>query len=163
MALQSLFIRGWKQLSAYRLMITTYMNDITININGGNNQILPNATEAVQNFYGDQFAEKILSNTVVDKELCPEVGKLSLYVDKVNLPDYIAQLSECQNATELAKVVIYMFEQEPKLTEEEIVKERFISILLPLATKITKGRTIDNLRARINDALLSRPKPNRIK
>ena len=163
MALQPLFIRGWKQLSAYRLMITTYMNDITININGGNNQILPNATEAVQNFYGDQFAEKILSNTVVDKELCPEVGKLSLYVDKVNLPDYIAQLSECQNATELAKVVIYMFEQEPKLTEEEIVKERFISILLPLATKITKGRTIDNLRARINDALLSRPKPNRIK
>ena len=163
MALQPLFIRGWKQLSAYRLMITTYMNDITININGGNNQILPNATEAVQNFYGDQFADKILSNTVVDKELCPEVGKLSLYVDKVNLPDYIAQLSECQNATELAKVVIYMFEQEPKLTEEEIVKERFISILLPLATKITKGRTIDNLRARINDALLSRPKPNRIK
>lgn len=38
------------------------MNDITININGGNNQILPNATEAVQNFYGDQFAEKILGN-----------------------------------------------------------------------------------------------------
>lgn len=36
------------------------MNDITININGGNNQILPNATEAVQNFYGDQYAEKIL-------------------------------------------------------------------------------------------------------
>ena len=139
------------------------MNDITININGGNNQILPNATEAVQNFYGDQFAEKILSNTVADKELCPEVGKLSLYVDKVNLLDYIAQLSECQNATELAKVVIYMFEQEPKLTEEEIVKERFICILLPLATKLTKGRTIDNLRARINDALLSRPKPNRIK
>ena len=163
MALQPLFIRGWKQLSAYRLMFTTYMNDITNNINGGNNQILPNATEAVQNFYGDQFAEKILSNTVVDKESCPEVGKLSLYVDKVNLPDYIAQLSECQNATELAKVVIYMFEQEPKLTEEEIVKERFISILLPLATKLTKGRTIDNLRARINDALLSRPKPNRIK
>ena len=144
-------------------MFTTYMNDITININGGNNQILPNATEAVQNFYGDQFAEKILSNTVVDKESYPEVGKLSLYVDKVNLPDYIDQLSECQNATELAKVVIYMFEQEPKLTEEEIVKERFISILLPLATKLTKGRTIDNLRARINDALLSRPKPNRIK
>lgn len=139
------------------------MNDITININGGNNQILPNATEAVQNFYGDQFAEKILSNTATDKESCPEVGKLSLYVDKVNLPGYIVQLSECQNATELAKVVIYMLEQEPKLTEEEIVKERFINILLPLATKLTKGRSIDNLRARINDALLARPKHNRIK
>ena len=30
MAFQPLFIRGWKQLSAYRLMFTTYMNDITI-------------------------------------------------------------------------------------------------------------------------------------
>ena len=56
-----------------------------------------------------------------------------------------------------------VYQSLAKLTEEEIVKERFISILLPLATKITKGRTIDNLRARINDALLSRPKPNRIK
>lgn len=139
------------------------MNDITININGGNNQILPNATEAVQNFYGDQFAEKILGNPASDDASIPEVGKLSLYIDKVNLPGYVAQIGECQTATELAKVVIYMFEQEPKLTEEEIVKERFISILLPLATKLTKGRTIDNLRARINDALLSRPKPNRIK
>ena len=139
------------------------MNDITININGGNNQILPNATEAVQNFYGDQFAEKIHANPASDGASIPEVSKLSLYIDKVNLPGYISQIGECQNATELAKVVIYMFEQEPKLTEEEIVKERFISILLPLATKLTKGRTIDNLRARINDALLSRPKPNRIK
>ena len=52
---------------------------------------------------------------------------------------------------------------ESRLTEEEIVKERFIRLLLPFATKLEKGRTIDNLRARINDALLSRPKPNRIK
>ena len=163
MAFQPLFIRGWKQLSAYRLMFTTYMNDITININGGNNQILPNATEAVQNFYGDQFAEKILSNTVVDKGSCPEVGKLSLYIDKVNLPGYISQIGECLNATEFARTVISIFEQESRLTEEEIVKERFIRLLLPFATKLEKGRTIDNLRARINDALLSRPKPNRIK
>ena len=139
------------------------MNDITININGGNTQILPNATEAVQNFYGDQFAEKILGKPASDGASSPETDKLSLYINKVNLPGYVAQIGECQTATELAKVVIYMFEQEPKLTEEEIVKERFISILLPLANKLTKGRTIDNLRARINDALLSRPKPNRIK
>ena len=50
-----------------------------------------------------------------------------------------------------------------KGAKEEIVKERFIRLLLPFATKLAKGRTIDNLRARINDALLSRPKPNRIK
>ena len=59
------------------------MNDITININGGNNQILPNATEAVQNFYGDQFAEKILGATTLDSTPIPEVSKLSLYIDKV--------------------------------------------------------------------------------
>lgn len=139
------------------------MNDITININGGNNQILPNATEAVQNFYGDQFAERILANPASDGASIPEVSKLSLYIDKVNLPGYISQIGECLNATEFAKVVISIFEQEPKLTEEEIVKERFIRLLLPFATKLAKGRTIDNLRARINDALLSRPKPNRIK
>ena len=139
------------------------MNDVTININGGNNQILPNATEAVQNFYGDQFAEKILGATTLDSTPSPEVSKLSLYIDKVNLPGYISQIGECQTATEFAKVVISIFEQESKLTEEEIVKERFIRLLLPFATKLAKGRTIDNLRARINDALLSRPKSNRIK
>lgn len=139
------------------------MNDVTININGGNNQILPNATEAVQNFYGDQFAEKKLSNTADGIESCPEADKLSLYINKVNIPGYISQIGECLNATEFAKVVISIFEQESKLTEEEIVKERFIRLLLPFATKLSKGRTIDNLRARINDALLSRPKLNRIK
>lgn len=139
------------------------MNDVTININGGNNQILPNATEAVQNFYGDQFAEKNLGAPTLDSTPSPEVSKLSLYIDKVNLPGYISQIDECLNATEFAKVVISIFEQEPKLTEEEIVKERFIRLLLPFATKLAKGRTIDNLRARINDALLSRPKSNRIK
>lgn len=139
------------------------MNDIIFNINGGNNQILPNATEAVHNFYGDQYAEKILGTSTPDSASIPELGKLSLYIDKVNLPDYISQIGECLNATEFARIVISIFEQESRLTEEEIVKERFIRLLLPFATKLAKGRTIDNLRARINDALLSRPKPNRIK
>ena len=43
------------------LLKTTIMNDITININGGNNQILPNATEARQYFYGIQHAEEVPS------------------------------------------------------------------------------------------------------
>nr|WP_297103273.1 hypothetical protein [uncultured Prevotella sp.] len=30
----------------------------TFNISGGNVQILPNATQGIQNFYGDQFAEE---------------------------------------------------------------------------------------------------------
>ncbi len=134
------------------------MSDVTININGGNNQILPNATEAVQNFYGDQFSEKILQQPSTKEDVLPEVEKLSLYINKENLSGYLSQIGECSNATELAKVVVLMCEQEPRLTQEEIVKERFISQLLPFAKKLTKGRGIDNLRARINDAWAARPK-----
>ncbi len=134
------------------------MSDVTININGGNNQILPNATEAVQNFYGDQFAEKILQQPSPKEDVLPEVEKLSLYINKENLSGYLSQIGECNNATELAKVVVQMCKQEPRLTQEEIVKERFISLLLPFAFKLTKGRGIDNIRARINDAWAARPK-----
>ena len=35
------------------------MCDMTINIYGGNNQILPNATEAVQNLYVYDHANKL--------------------------------------------------------------------------------------------------------
>lgn len=134
------------------------MSDVTININGGNNQILPNATEAVQNFYGDQFADKILNEQKRDEVSLPEAERLSLYINKEHIAGYIVQIAECQSAAELAMVVVQMCEQEPRLTQEDIVKERFISLLLPFATKLTKGKGIDNIRARINDAWADRPK-----
>lgn len=134
------------------------MSDVHITINGGNNQILPNATEAVQNFYGDQFAEKMLSDKPHTGELLPEANKLLLYISKENLPRYLSLIGECQSATELGKVVVQMQEEEPKLMKEEIVKERFINLILPFATKLQKGTSIDNIRARINDALANRPK-----
>ena len=134
------------------------MSDVNITINGGINQILPDATEAKQIFYGDQFAEKLLSGESPKEESLPEVDKLSIYINKENIPGYLAQIGECQTATELAKVVVEMAEHEPRLTAEEIVKERFISLLLPFAFKLTKGKTVDNVRARINDAWMKRPK-----
>ena len=134
------------------------MSDVTININGGNNQILPNATEAVQNFYGDRFAEHILKKQDEDDESATQKERLALYINKENINGYLAQIGECNNATELAKVVVQMCEQEPRLTQEEIVKERFIRLLLPFAKRLTKGKGIDNLRARINDAWAARPK-----
>lgn len=134
------------------------MADVNITINGGNNQILPNATEAIQNFYGNQFAEKKPSPSLPKEELMPEMDRLSLYINKENIPGYLAQIGECRTATELAKVVVQMVEQEPRLTEEEMVKERFIKQLLPFASKLTKGTSIDNIRARINDAWARRPK-----
>lgn len=134
------------------------MADVNITINGGNNQILPNATEAVQNFYGDNFAEKQLSGAGMKEEPLPEVDKLSIYINKENIPGYLSLIGECETATELAKVVINMVEQEPKLTTDEMVKARFINLLIPLAFKLTKGISVDNIRARINDAWANRPR-----
>ena len=134
------------------------MSDIIFNISGGNNQILPNATEAVQHFYGDQYAEKILQKETPSDPINPALEKLALYINKESLPTYIAQIGACESATELAKVVVSIAQQDSKLTPEEIVKERFIKLLLPFASKLTKGKGIDNLRARINDAWSTRPK-----
>lgn len=39
-------------------MMTTNTPSVSIQIYGGNNQILPNATYAVQNFYGDELASQ---------------------------------------------------------------------------------------------------------
>ena len=134
------------------------MSDIIFNISGGNNQILPNATEAVQHFYGDQYAEKIFQKETPSEPINPALEKLALYINKESLPTYIAQIGACESATELAKVVVSIAQQDSKLTPEEIVKERFIKLLLPFAPKLTKGKGIDNLRARINDAWSTRPK-----
>lgn len=46
-----------------------------------------------------------------------------------------------------------MQHQEPRITKEEITKERFISIVKALAPDVKKGNTVSNIRARINDAL----------
>ena len=134
------------------------MSDVHITINGGNNQILPNATEAVQNFYGDKFVEKILPDKLQTEDQLPEANKLLLYISKENLPRYLTLIGECRSTTELGKVVVQMQEEEPRLMKEEIVKERFISLLLPFAKQLFKGTSIDNIRARINDALASRHK-----
>lgn len=135
------------------------MSDVQITINGGNNQILPNATEGIQNFYGDQFADRILSGNQSGEALPAEAQQLLLYIDEERLPRYLALIGECQSATRLGEVVVEMCAQEPKLRKEEIVKARFISLLLPLAKKLTQGTGVDNIRARINDALARQPKP----
>lgn len=134
------------------------MSDIHITIYGGNVQILPNATETVQNFYGDPFGERTPTEKPRTEEPLPEADKLLLYVNEENLGRYLSMIATCQSATELGKVIVEMQENEPRLTKEEIVRERFIRLLLPFATQVTKGLTIDNLRARVNDALAKRPR-----
>lgn len=144
------------------------MNDVKISIHDSIVQVLPNATKAVQNFNGDQFAEKILSKQEATEDsssdaespevASPEAKKLALYIGEESLPAFLDQIRDSNNATELALVVVSMFDQKTKLTEEIVVRSSFIQLLLPFATKITSGRSVNNIRARINDALIARRK-----
>ena len=115
---------------------------------------------ATQNFYDDRPGhDKSDVRQNEDNVLSPEAARLSVYINKVEeLPVYLAQIAECTSALELAKIIVNMAEREPKITPEEIVKERFISLFLPLTPLFVAGKTIDNIRARINLAWARRPK-----
>lgn len=132
-------------------------NNITFNIYGGSNQILPNATKAVQNFYGDQFAHEVLrQDAPAAAPLTDQERRLLVFVEKEeSLRGYLAQLAVCKTAAEVGEVVLMMCENEPKLTEERIVKTKFIENLLPLIPNVKQGLSIDNLRVQINNALLN--------
>ena len=103
------------------------MSDITITIHGGNNQILPNATEAIQNFYvGEYCGETSQEEGDGRSGLMPETIRFRAYINKEeDLERYLAQIVECRTVTELAQVILVMQENELKITPEEMVKERF--------------------------------------
>ena len=93
------------------------------------------------------------------QELSPEAKRLFAYINNVEeLTVYLTRLSGCVTSEELALVVVSMVESGTGINKEMMVKERFIKLLLPLAPGITSGRSIDNIRARINDAWARRPK-----
>ena len=62
-------------------------------------------------------------------------------------------MAACTTAKEIGEVVAIMAEKEPRLTKEEICKSRFISLLPPLAPKVTEGIKVDNLRIHIDNAV----------
>lgn len=134
------------------------MADVKITIFGGNNQIIPNATQAVQNFYGKEFNTRQENGSEPTESIPPEWQRLAIYISKEKLPDFLEQISHCITATEIAQVVVNMIEKDSKLTKETIVTERFISLLLPFALNVEKGATVCNLRQRINDVLAKRPR-----
>lgn len=138
------------------------MCEIIFNIYGGNNQILPNATEANQ--YNGNDSDKA-TDTPDDGQpsamaLTPEAQHLSLYINNVEaLRGYLTLLSRCTCAREVGEVVALMAQKEPALTSEEIIKERFIALLPPLAPQLTKGTSTDNLRIHIDTAWRKRCRP----
>ena len=121
---------------------------IIFQISGGNNQILPNATKAEQNFYGDKYIEEVLKpkDETEEAQLSPEATRLSLYV---------AKLSVCSTAKDIALVVMDMVnDQDVKVDQYNMVKQEFIQVLQPLAPKVTCK--VDNIRKYINEAWYSR-------
>ena len=128
--------------------------NIVFNISGGNNQILPNATKAEQNFYGDKYIEEKLRSKTDNPgpRIDPESARLSLYINNVEaLAEYVAKLSACTNAKELAQVVMDMVKDtDVRVDQDNMVKQEFIEVLQPLAPQVTTG--ISNIRKYINEA-----------
>ena len=82
------------------------MSDIKIIINGGNNLILPNVTNAVLNFYSNGFAEQVQCDNA-----------LIIYIIKENVPHDVVLMGEGNTATNLACVVMDSITNEPLGTQ----------------------------------------------
>ena len=127
-------------------MEDTSKANIVFNISGGNNQILPNAIKAEQNFYGDKYIEQMMKAKTTSQEpvLSPETSRLSLYINNVvALAEYVAKLSACTNAKELAQVVMDMVnDTDVKVDQDIMVKQEFIEVLQPLVLKLLQASVI---------------------
>lgn len=138
----------------------TEKSNCTFHINGGHVQIMPNATQGIQNFYGDQFAEEAIKANAqaaaanATPELTDEEKALLLYINKVEiLKQYTSRLAQCTSAGDIGKIVVDMRRDENvRVDEYEMVRERFINVLLALAPHVASGKTVSNVRQRINDA-----------
>ena len=136
------------------------MSDIIITVNGGNNQIMPNATHAEQHFHYHGVVpppaakpEDKSSSNGEDRQ------RLSIYINKVeDLDKYISLLSTCKTASEVGEVVATMCENEPDIDSDRIAKQSFIRLLLPFIPNVEKGKGIDNLRIQIDKAWTARKK-----
>ena len=130
---------------------------MTFNISGGNVQILPNATEAIQNFnyYGTGDA---VSHCTSESIAAPDLSsRLAIYINKVEVRErYISMLKSCQSAAEVGRTVVSMVQEVPGLTFDTAKTEPFINILLCLSTSVTKGITVENFRKAISNAWCAR-------
>ena len=127
------------------------------NISGGKVQILPNATEAIQNFnyYGTGDA---VSHSASESTAAPDLSsRLAIYINKVEVRErYISMLKSCQSAAEVGRTVVSMVQEVPGLTFDTAKTEPFINILLCLSTSVTKGITVENFRKAISNAWCAR-------
>lgn len=105
------------------------MANVIINIHGGNNQILPEATGVVQNFYGAEFVRAKMQDTMAEEDEDEEVriarGTLCIYYsDEMQLNDIIRRIADCRNASDLANLVVNDMQKESVAIAEIIGKYR---------------------------------------
>lgn len=143
---------------------------VNITITDSNVQVQPNAEKGDMIFYGDQFAppeyrQQQATSPAEGAARHPQQPPTTEYEkrakaidtlrrrldDKDKLEDYLQQLGNCDSASELAEVIVDMYHHEKWLTEDEIVKERFINDMRLLAPGVTKGNSVSNIRARIKE------------
>ncbi len=135
---------------------------VTINVYGGNNQVFPNATGAVQHIYvgvqsgvqSDDTPSASPSVAEQDTFVAEKSLLLSYIGDHQKLESYIAGLGECTNASELAQLTVNL-SRDCGIDKSVIVKSKFIRLLFPFAHRVMHGKTVGNVRARIN-AILTR-------
>ena len=127
---------------------------VIININGGRNQILPNATQAVQHFYGSSFMGQ---EEEQPRQTSDATQRLSIYIkDEEMLNRYVGRLQACQSAAEVGRTVVAMVQETPGLTIDIAKTTPFISILLQVVTAISSGLTVPNFRKAIDNAWFTR-------
>lgn len=141
-------------------METNQTTTVIFHIYGGHNQILPNATEAVQKIYGAEFSHDMLHSAAkAPSELSPDEMRLAIYINKEEqLKGYITLLASCRTAKEVGEVVATMCQNEEGIDSVLIAKAGFIKLLLPFLKNVESGRGIDNLRTYINSAWEARRK-----
>ena len=127
---------------------------VIININGGRNQILPNATQAVQHFNGNSFMGQ---EEEQPRQTSDATQRLSIYIkDEEMLSRYVGRLQACQSAAEVGRTVVAMVQETPGLTIDIAKTTPFISILLQVVTAISSGLTVPNFRKAIDNAWFTR-------
>lgn len=138
-------------------------SSITIIVNGGRNQFLPNATHATQVFYGDKHvADRFTDDNGSsddaewddpDDVSVADASPLSPYCyDEETQDRYLQRIDACHTAQQLASVLVSMLDHPSvNISREVIVKRSFLELVLPLAPRVTTG--VDNLRHAVNELM----------
>lgn len=137
-------------------------------ITGGNNQIMPNVTKVVQNFYVDRSEMDAMKEhemeSVKKREPVPVETKSSdqkaddlklaegelriYYTDDVSLNAFIIRVGACKDASDLANLVVGEMMEHTIMNGGIVVKAHFIEALLAFV-HFTKGSSVNNIRQHI--------------